>query len=175
MGSGTPERNSSLTMGRTSTATGTELHRRMSRLVLLGLGRPGAHQGSLLRKPLLNLMLLSPLLHLRHLVLLSLGQISLCRPGAHHSWLLRKPLLRLPLLRTLLHLRHLVLLSLGQCSRLICSLLRLSRPCAAEGSADSRHQPRVQARASVVPAPLEHGERALHSSIELEGVQGLRA
>ena len=42
--------------------------------MLLSLGRPGAHPVWLLGKPMLRLMLLSPLLHLRHLVLVSLGQ-----------------------------------------------------------------------------------------------------
>ena len=67
--------------------------------------------------------LLSPLLHLRHLVLLSLGLLSLGRPGTHQVWLLGKPMLRLMLLSPLLHLRHLVLLSLGQSRSLIFSLL----------------------------------------------------
>ena len=59
----------------------------------------------------LSLMLLSPLLHLGHLVLLSLGLLSLNRPKAHPVWLLGKPMLRLMLLSPLLHLRHLVKLS----------------------------------------------------------------
>ena len=61
-------------------------------------------------------MLLSPLLHLHHLVLLSLGLLSLSR-------LLGKPMLRLMLLSPLLHLGHLVLLSLGQCRRVLFSLV----------------------------------------------------
>ena len=36
--------------------------------------------------PMLRLMLLSPLLHLCHLVLLSLGLLNLGRPRAHQVW-----------------------------------------------------------------------------------------
>ena len=60
MDSGTPRMNSPNGINqKTLPTTGTELCGKLSRL---------------LGKPRLRLMLLSPLLHLRHLVLLSLGQ-----------------------------------------------------------------------------------------------------
>ena len=98
MDSGTPGSNSQRGIKQTLPTTGTK------------------QLSCLLGKSSLSLMLLSPLLHLRHLVLLSLGLLSL-------SHLLRKPMLRLMLLSPLLHLGHLVLLSLGQCRRVLCSLL----------------------------------------------------
>ena len=67
----------------------------MPSLVLLTLGRPGALQVWLLGKPMVRLMLLSPLLHLRHLGLLSSGLLSMGRPRAHQLRLLGKPMLRL--------------------------------------------------------------------------------
>ena len=74
MESGTRRSNSPSGTNTTSNTTGTELGGRLSRLVLLSLGRPRAHQVRLQGNPMLRLMLPSPLLHLRHLVLLSLGQ-----------------------------------------------------------------------------------------------------
>ena len=55
------------------------LHKPMLRIMLLSLGllslgRPGTQQVWLLGTPTLRPLVLSPLLHLRHLVLLSLGQ-----------------------------------------------------------------------------------------------------
>ena len=77
MASGTPWNSSgSATRNRTGASqpgggTGTELHGKLSRLVLLSL----AHQnGQDVARWIPRLLLLSPLLHLRHLVLLSLGQ-----------------------------------------------------------------------------------------------------
>ena len=126
MASGTPWSNSPSGIRKSSATTGTKLCRYPSRLMLLSLGRPGAHQVWLLGKPMRRLMLLSSLLHLHHLVLLSLSLLSLGRPRAHQVWLLGKPMLRLMLLSPLLHLRHLVLLSPGQCRRVVLSLLWLS-------------------------------------------------
>ena len=76
MDGGTPSSNSFSGTKQTSRTTGPEL---CGRLVLLSLGllsrgRPGTHQVWLLGKPMLRLMRLSPLLHLRHLVIISLGQ-----------------------------------------------------------------------------------------------------
>ena len=71
---GTPRSNSPSGLRKSSPTTGTELCRKVSSLVLLSLGRPGAHQVWLLGKPMLRLMLLGPLLHRSHLVLLGLGQ-----------------------------------------------------------------------------------------------------
>ena len=62
MDGGTPGPSSVSGTKQTGRTTGTELCR-----------RPGTHQVWLLGKPMLKLMRLSPLLHLRHLLLLSLG------------------------------------------------------------------------------------------------------
>ena len=102
---GTLRTNSFSFIKQTARTTGTEL--RGSLLLLAWL----------VRKPLLRLMLFSPLLHLRHLLLLSLCLLSLRRPATHHLWLLRKPILRLMLLSPLLDLRHLGLLGLGRWQR----------------------------------------------------------
>ena len=112
MNGGTPGPSSVSGTTQTGRTTGTELCR-----------RPGTHQVWLLGKPMLRLMLLSPLLHLRHEVLLSLSLLSLGRPGTQQVWLLGKPMLRLMRLSPLLHLRHLLLLSLGHCRRVIFNLL----------------------------------------------------
>ena len=80
----------------------------------------------LLGKPMRRLMLLNSLLHLHHLMLLSLGLLSLGRPEAHQVWLLGKAMRRLMLLSPLLHLRHLVLLSLGLLNLVLLSLGLLS-------------------------------------------------
>ena len=95
----------------------------------------------LLRNPKLRLLLLSPLLHRSHLVLLRLGLLGLGRPRTHRAWqwsvvnlqaesgtprsssptpirnfvevsLLAKPMLRSLLLSPLLHRSYLLLLSL---------------------------------------------------------------
>ena len=122
MASGTPWINSPGCIRKISPTTGTKLCRYLSRLVLLSLGCPEAHQVWLLCKAMRRLMLLSPLLHLHHLVLLSLSLLSMGRPRAHQVRLLGKPMLRLMLLSPLLHLRHLVLLSLGLLNLVLLSL-----------------------------------------------------
>ena len=57
--------NSSSGMKETANTTGTKLGWRLSRLVLLSLGRPGTQQVWLLGEPMLRLVMLSPLRHQR--------------------------------------------------------------------------------------------------------------
>ena len=120
MVSGTPRKSScSFTKGEIPRTSGTELNGKLYRLVLLSLAHQNGQNVALLGKMrpreflehwVLRLMLLSPLLHLRHLVrlnlrhlvLLSLGHchpmvsnmLWLCHPGSSGSFAdvrLRRP------------------------------------------------------------------------------------
>ena len=114
MASGTPWMSSGSTTRKPGGDTGTELDGKLSRLVLLSEAYQKGQD--------VVLLLLSPLLHMRHLVLLP--RFMLLSPLLHWRHLVLLP--QLMLLSLLLDLWHLVLLSLGQCHLVVLQMSLLA-------------------------------------------------